>query len=251
MSSEEFGASVFIRDFQSNVVLGETALGDKEVALYSDADNRTIVLEEIQKVRRYGEGFLKSRRATDKDYELIYVEDLEVYGWYIGISMKIKTAQKQLKSELIEHLEYLPISDSEFLSLYEDEKLIYQSKNRGAIKAIVEDGWHKLSKERVYLFSETFSEFNWRIVYGFANTMPDTLVSENERLKEQLKSHLVFIVKLTWFIALVTFVLSLLLFYKLKRVFRNYELEIERLQRVKPSLEVCMREEIRIYENDS
>jgi hypothetical protein len=70
---------VFIKDYEGNSV-GE--IQAKEL----QTQGRAIGLEEIQKVRRHKEGFIKISPPDAKITQTIYVKDLEMYDLYIGSS---------------------------------------------------------------------------------------------------------------------------------------------------------------------
>ena len=70
---------VFIKDYEG-VVVGN--IKDE----HSDINGRAIGLEEIQKVRRHQEGFIKIKSADTNTTQSIYVKDLGMYDWYIGSS---------------------------------------------------------------------------------------------------------------------------------------------------------------------
>lgn len=55
---------------------------------YIDTKGRAIGLEEIQKVRRYKEGFIKIKSSDTNITQIIYVKDLGMYKLYIGASTR-------------------------------------------------------------------------------------------------------------------------------------------------------------------
>jgi len=70
---------VFIKNYKGSLV---GSVEDK----YLPAQNRAIGLEEIQKVRRYHKGFIDIKPKDSNITQTIYVKDLNMYDWYIGIS---------------------------------------------------------------------------------------------------------------------------------------------------------------------
>lgn len=71
---------VFIKDYKGSVVGN---IKDE----HPDMKGRAIGLEEIQKVRRHQEGFIKIKSADANISQTIYVKDLGMYKLYIGSSM--------------------------------------------------------------------------------------------------------------------------------------------------------------------
>jgi len=70
---------VFIKDYGGNDV-GEIQTTELHV------QGRALRLEEIQKVRRHQEGFIKIKSADTNITQTIYVKDLGMYDLYIGSS---------------------------------------------------------------------------------------------------------------------------------------------------------------------
>jgi hypothetical protein len=91
---------IFITDFNGNSILkGSQKIDTNNLAAYLDMDARSIVLEEIQKVKKRGEGFLYSSVSNSYDKEIIYVKNLGFYDWFIGSSKRVKTQEEKLKAE--------------------------------------------------------------------------------------------------------------------------------------------------------
>jgi hypothetical protein len=82
---------IFLTDFNGNLLLkGSQKMPDEAFKTYLDGDNRSIVLEEIQKVRKHGSGFLESRLRENNLSEIIYVKNLGFNDWFIGTSAVIE-----------------------------------------------------------------------------------------------------------------------------------------------------------------
>jgi signal transduction histidine kinase len=86
----------FITDYNANSILNDFRLLPKDIVRYRDSDSRAIVLEEIQKVRRHSEGYISSKRFSDKKEEITYVKALDMYDWYIGSRIVLKTAVNKI-----------------------------------------------------------------------------------------------------------------------------------------------------------
>ncbi|MEA2073004.1 MAG: cache domain-containing protein [Campylobacterota bacterium] len=240
---------IFITDFNSNAILNGSHLTDKEISLYRDADNRAIILEEIQKVRKYGKGFLYSKRFADKEDEIIFVKDLGIYNWYIGSSSKIKSAQMKLKMNLLEMLKSMPVDSSEFVSLFEGDKKIYISNNLVITNDRVDEMWREHSLKGYYYYSRYFAAFDWTLVYGFQTTMMNEKAKvKHEKLEDMLSNELEFVIKASSIIILFVALMSILLSLKINRVFKHYQKEVEsrrdELEELNSSLELKVSREV-------
>jgi hypothetical protein len=90
-------SDIFISDYNANVILlGKQQLGDSSLVEYVDKDARSIVLEEIQKVKRHGEGFIITTNSVSGQKEIIFVKNLQELNWFIGsvVNIQEKKAQK-------------------------------------------------------------------------------------------------------------------------------------------------------------
>jgi hypothetical protein len=90
---------IFISDYNANVILlGNQNIGENPLIKYVDKNGRSIVLEEIQKVRRHGEGFLKTTNSINSKQEIVFVKNLDLFNWFIGsvenIEMKEEVVQE-------------------------------------------------------------------------------------------------------------------------------------------------------------
>ena len=73
--------NVYIKNYQGNR-LNNVSL------IYLQNLNRTIPLEEIQKVRRHKEGYINI--ATKNEKQIIYVKDLKMFKLFIGASVILR-----------------------------------------------------------------------------------------------------------------------------------------------------------------
>lgn len=236
-------ANIFVTNFEANAILNGSHLSDKEISQYVDADNRAIVLEEIQKVRRSGEGYLKSRRALDNENEIIFVKDLHMYNWYIGSSSIVNKKRSKLKSNLLEMIKSMPVDKSDFIGVYEGNKKLYLSGDFDLrIEALDKDGkWHKNQIKDYYYFAKYYKKFNWSLLYGFDTTsMSQQAKLKYQKLELMLKNELDFIIKVSIFIILLVVLLSLLLSLKINKIFKNYQQEVALKREELEELNSCL-----------
>ena len=160
---------VFVTNFSTNsILMGNQKFGREDITNYVDADHRSIVLEELQKVRKRGEAFIKSRHAQDGSKEIIFVENLDMYDWFIGDNIFKKDKVKELNLSILKMLDVLPLNSSNFLALYDKDKKLLFSKNitkpvkfnlSESLKCY-EDGNHNYC-------SSYIKGFDGYVVYGF------------------------------------------------------------------------------------
>ena len=97
-------SEIFISDYNGNaILLGKQQLGDSSLVEYVDKDARSIVLEEIQKVQRHGEGFLTTTNSVSGQKEIIFVKNVKVLDWFIGavVNIEEKKAQKMQEYKVL------------------------------------------------------------------------------------------------------------------------------------------------------
>ena len=242
---------IFMTDYNANAVINGSHLEMKNITEYLDADYRSIVLEEIQKVRRRGAGFLESRRAKNGEKEIIYVKDLGFYKWYVGSSIIVKSKEDKLKSDLLEMIKSMPIESSDFIALFDAKQKLYGS-NDFTLSQREADGWYEDKKSNLYYYVKYYKDFDWYVVHGFNTSEMSTKAKEKfKNLEIMLDKELSFIVKASAFIVLITVVLSLLLSLKINRIFKTYQEDVKRhqdeLEELNSSLEVRVEEEVKAH----
>ena len=245
--------TIFITDYRANAILLGSHLEDENIAQYLDKDSRSIVYEEIQKVRRHGEGFISSMRDSG-DKEIIYVKNLDLYNWYIGSSILVKSKRKKIESNLLDMIKSMPVDKSEFVGVYQDGEKLYQSDDAKIfINGLNADGqWHKHQVKDYYFYSRYFKEFNWTLVYGFDTTMMSrSAQNKHVELKKMLTKELDFILKVSVGIILFITLLSLLFSLKINKIFKNYQKEVEsreeELEQLNNSLFVRVDQEVKSH----
>lgn len=70
--------NVFLANYKEKTLYGTND--------YEDYNARTIVLEEIQKVRRRKEGFIMSQLDAKGTTRYVYVKNLDIHDFYLGIN---------------------------------------------------------------------------------------------------------------------------------------------------------------------
>lgn len=245
---------IFIADFAGNSILSRSSLlNQKNISAYEDVDGRSIILEEIQKVRKEGEGFLESNFYTGSGKQIILVKDLDMYDWYIGSSTNVLQKREALKSSLLRMLQSIPMDSADFMGLYDGRKPIFLSKkmqeflNEESFEIISENlskksTWYKDTLDGYYYYSKYYRPLDWHLIYGFdISKMSIKELKKQTELEEMLDRELEFIIKASASIVVFIVILSLLLSRKINKIFSQYQLEVQKrtdeLEKLNESLE--------------
>jgi len=245
---------IFITNYKANAVLSGSHLKEEDISLYLDADNRSVVLEEIQKVRRHKEGYIYSNRSDTGEKEIVFVKDLGFYDWYIGSSVLVQTKQDKLKSDLLEMVKSIPIDGTDFIGLFEGERELYMSDTFSInVKTLTKDEkWHQHQLRDYYYFSKYYKEFNWTVIYGFNTKKMSTQAQvKHKELEEMLATEYDFILKVSALIVVFIVLLSLFFSLKINSIFKRYQEEVEtrakELEELNNSLEQRVQEELQAH----
>jgi len=252
---------IFITDYSGNsILLGNQAIDKKNLASYLDSDVRSIILEEIQKVRKHGEGFLYTKSSVDEKKEIILVKSLGMYNWFIGSVMKLSEKEVKIKARLLDMVQRVPIESSDFIALYEGKKEIYSSSK--IKEEFNEDDFTKLSSslskpltwnknmlDGYYYYDSYYEPMNWHLIYGFdTRSMSVKEIQKQEALNKVLDTEFDFILKASATIVFFVVMLSLLLSRKINEIFKQYQDEVEKrgdeLEILNKSLEQRVQSEI-------
>ena len=253
---------VFITDYRANsILLGTQDIDKKSLASYVDADYRSIVLEEIQKVRRYKEGFIKTRDANRGEKEIILVKDLGAFDWFLGTSIKLNTKAKEIKTRLIDMVRSLPVDRSNFILLFDENKNIISAKKeqkklhdnqlqiikKNLTKELI---WNEKRLHDYYYFTSYYEPLDWYFIYGFkTSTFSEKELQKQKDLAKVLAREYEFISKASIIIIIFVLMLSLLLSLKVRKIFKKYQKEVEKkeeeLQELNKSLEIRVQSEIK------
>lgn len=264
MSCSDEQSHIFISDYNGNSVLSPNQkIESRRLSSYVDADGRSIVLEEIQTVRKKGEGFLRSRSFDDKKWQRILVKDLAIFDWFIGSSIDELEKIDELKTTLLGMLKSIPIDSSDFMSLYDDKKNLFISSNmknsfsEDSFNIIVKSlskksTWHKEKLAGYYYYSEYYKPLDWYLVYGFdISSMSKQEFTKQKDLETMLDKELEFIVKVSASIVFFVVILTLLLSRKINEIFKEYQDEVKQrtdeLRKLNFSLEKRVMSEVKAH----
>lgn len=158
--------SIFITDFYGDaVLLGPQKIEKSQLNFFMDADARSIILEELQKVRKHKEGFLESNFYQKDSKYIIYVKDLNMFSMFIGSMISVDEVQKKFEKNAFELLSAVVLGDNEFLLFYKNSKKVFASKEIDIGKIEKNASWQKIGN--VYYYSQYNKVTGFSIVYGF------------------------------------------------------------------------------------
>ena len=257
MNFSDEDCSVFIRNYSGDNLLNKEV--DFEVSS-ADADGRSIILEEVQTVRKKGEGYLRTRDFKSKKYRRILVKDLDIFDWFLGCEIKEDAKIDELKMILLGMLSSIPLERSDFMGLYDGKENIFLSSkmqksfSKSSLDVISEnlskkDSWHKEKLSGYYYYTKYYEPLNWYLVYGFdISSMSKQEFQKRKDLEDMLDNELEFIVKVSASIVFFIVILSLMLSRKINEIFKEYQEEVqkrtEELEHLNVSLEKRVADEV-------
>ncbi len=245
---------IFISSFSGDSILsGSRGTKDKNLLGYTDADGRSVVLEEITKVRKHKEGFIKSTDPKNGRLKSIYVRNLGFYDWYIGSSIYKDKELENVKYDSLEIIKSTPIQQDDFMIIYEDKKPIHISSNVQEIlayeslemikKNISKDSsWYEENIAGYLYYSKYFEPFNWHIVYGFnISKMSESELKKQKQMQSLVDKELEFIRNISVIIVVFVLIVSILFSRAINHIFLSYQQDVksrqEQLEYLNASLE--------------
>ena len=228
LSYSDIYSDIFINDFNSNTII--KVKKSQKISLLEDISNRSLKLEELQKVRKYKSGFVEVM-LDDSTKQIVYVEDLGIENWYIGIGAIVTKNSECIKSKLLEMISAIPVKKSDFLSVYESGNEIFSSQVEYKIPKLnfsKKAKWYKDENSGYYYLSEYYEDLDWHFVYGFSiNKMSFKAFQELKGVEQAIDKEFEFIVASSALIVLFVTMLSLLLSRKLNKIFKEYQDEVD------------------------
>jgi len=230
---------IFMMNTNGNSILsGLYKFKNKNILAFEDADGRSIILEEIQKVRKYGEGFLRSRFSKDKSWQIIYVKALGFNNLYIGSTVYEIQKKQELKDAFLNLIKKTPVDKADFTGLYDNKKAIYLSKNmrevlgNDSLQTISKNlskysKWTSTHLDGYIYYTKYYEPFDWHLIYGFnILKMNQEELAKYKALESMLDDELDTIIKASATIIFLIILLSLLLSRKINAIFKEYQSEV-------------------------
>ncbi len=249
---------VFITSYEGdNILSANPALNKKNLVAFEDADGRAVIIEEIVKVRKYTQGYIKTTFFKDKGEQILFVKDLGFYDWFVGSGIHFKIAKNKIKNKFLDYIKSISLDSHSFIKVYDQNKTIYSSKNlsKDIDRCLNLDNktWAKLNGTNILIYKKEIPIFNWSIIFGFdtkevKDKAKDELIALELKLEKETK--LIFFGSLL--IALFVSLLSFLLSRKIISIFKEYEKDVkqkqEELELVNYSLELRVKEEVQAHQ---
>ncbi len=256
--------SVFVTDYTGNNVIARSdKLNKKNISAFESADGRAIVLEEIQKARKHKEGFIVTNLYEGRGENIIAVKDMNIYNWYMGSFLNLKTKEESLKATFFDMISAIPLEDTDFMMLYERDEAIFMSKNiqdvfdSNSLEPIAKNlskkaTWNEGRLEGYYYFSRYYAPFDWYLIYGFdISKISEKELKKLQNLEQILDDELDFIIKVSAMIVLLVVMLSFLLSRKINQIFAQYNKEVkdkrDELEKLNRSLEQRVSDELKAH----
>lgn len=253
---------VWITDYEGNSILdGNQQLSGENISSYTDADGRAIILEEIQKVRRDGEGFLRTRFREGEGEQVMFVKDFGHFDWFFGSALQIDGARDALKASLRGMIQEMPTDKTVFTAILDTggqpvhisegaRPYLNEKSLTGISSALKEEPlWHDLGGRNALVYSDYFAPFGWYLLYGFETThFTSELDSQLRKRSEKVDADVLNIAAATAVPGLLI-VLALLFFTRrIKALFAEYSEEVrvreELLRELNATMERRVREEV-------
>jgi len=225
-------AQIFITDYKQNsIVTGSQCIGKEGVVNYADADNRVIVLEEIQKAKRHEEGFIESRNSITGKKEIIFVKDLKIFDWFIGSNSNIEVKKKESQNKILNMIKNMPCEKSDFFAIIDQKKGLYFSTKlreilkKNSFKTLMQSITHKAEWHTIhnnYYYTSYYAPYNWYILSGIDSSAKElALIQEYTNAEAFLRTELTFFLKISLGVALFVFLVSLWFWVKINKMLQN------------------------------
>jgi signal transduction histidine kinase len=259
---------VWITDYEGNSILdGGQQFDGANITSYTDADGRAIILEEIQTVRRDGEGFLRTRFREGEGEQIVFVKDFGHFEWFFGSALRIEDARDALKASLLRSVREMPTDETTFLAVYDKEKqplyisdgasaYLNRDGKSGVADALKEERqWHDLSAQNALVYSDYFAPFGWYLVYGSdtAQLKAEGML-QRKRLSEKIGDETAIIVATAVVLGVLTVLFSLLISRRFKALIAEYSEEVrvreEFVRELNASFETRVRDEVEAQRED-
>ena len=252
---------IFVTDYDgNNIHSGSKDLIGKNISSWTDADGRAIVLEEIQMVRKHGEGYLETRFREETGLQTIKVKDFGHFKWFFGSGIHKQRALKEDKEELLKLITRAPKDRSGYVAIFEHSKPIFVSEeddNELSASMVIKmqehlvdkNGWVELPEENAHIYIRYFEPFNWHFVYGFKKAYFDSMLQEQQKkVKDNFDEEVEFVVAASIIIALLVGLLTFIVSRRIITIIREYKTELDiqeaELRELNYSLEERVSEEV-------
>lgn len=236
---------IFITDYEGNsIVSGSQDLKRRNLSGWEDVDGRAVVLEEIQKVRKYGEGYINTRFRAETGIQTIKVKDFGHYHWFFGSGIHHERTLTKKKKALLKLIKQAPRNGSGYIAIFEKNRPLYISETNSSelstsVIALMQkhlaekDGWLELPKESAHVYVKYFEPFNWHIVYGFKKAYFDAMLhQQQQKVRDNFDEEVNFVIIASAIIAFLVGVLTFIVSRRIIVIIEEYrrELDVQELE---------------------
>ena len=231
---------IWITDYEGNNILSaDPLLHGANLSGYQDTDGRAIILEEIQMVRKHGDGFLKSRFREGVSEQIMYLKDFGHYAWFFGGGRHIDDARESIKAQMLNLMHNVPSDSSGFVAVFDKNGSLYlsdvaqkylgnevQKELHSMLKPT--NQWHNFDKEHVMLHSDYFAPFGWYVIHGFDTRPLDAAIEHKQKMIDiKIRDEMTVIIVSSVVLGLLAIALSLLFSRRVNAIFAHYKEEVE------------------------
>ncbi len=247
---------IWITDYYGNTVLtAEKVLQNSNIIDFVDADGRAIVLEQIQTVRKRGEGYIKTRLSEAVGKQIHYVRDFGQYDWFFGSAVTLEQARTALKASMIEMIRSFPSERSGFIGGLEGDQILYLSEGAEAyidgemryrIAQEPQKQWFEIEGLHAMVHARSFGPFGWTLVHGFERSGFDVgLIESQKRLERRIDQEMLRIIFGAFMISLISIVISLMISRHTSKLFLLYQRKLRDREQKLRELNVSLEERIK------
>jgi len=249
---------LWITDYTGkNIMADNPELDGKELADFTDADGRAIILEEIQMARKHGSGFLKSNFHTKTDERVLYVKDFKHFDWFFGGGVTVDIERSRLKEEMMKILKSVRTDASAFIAVYDANGPVYISEGArpylddgaqkrlvGELKPVSQE--HRLYDGDVMISTAYFEPFGWYILRGFDTRSTQDIIQESQqKLQEEVDRRMRVVMIVSGLLALVVALIAVWFAGRINKIFKFYRSEVKSRQDSLESLNRSLEERVR------
>lgn len=255
---------IFITDYEgNNIVSGSEDLKGRNISGWTDADGRAIILEEIQMVRKKGEGYLNTRFRKETGMQTIKVKAFGHYDWFFGSGIHHDRVLSKSKKNLLKLIEQAPRGRSGYIAIFENgkEKFVSERESDELSDSLLKkmqkhlvdkNGWIELPQENAHIYVRYFEPFDWHIVYGFKKSyFSSMLKKQQQKVKDNFDGEVRFVIEASIAIAFLVGVLTFIVSRRIIAIIEEYKRELEvqeaELRELNYSLETRVSEEVEAH----
>ena len=248
---------VWITDFEANNILADNKeLQGRNLTNYKDADGRNIILEEIQKVRKYKEGYIPTRFRKGDGQQILFVKDFGHYDWFFGMGLHVNYALNELKSRLLAMVQSYPIEPNSFMAIFDKREMIYSSHmpDKAFEKRLFERSiasyqgkplWINVDINGTMYYLDYYAPFGWYVLHGFSNSyFQEGMLKRQNKFEEEIAQEIDYITYSAIVMGLLVALLSLIFSKRIVDIFSDYRDRVASKEKALKALNASLGERV-------